>query len=231
VLSANVLRLGSLVVAATASGYLWRAALEPRGGTKVLRVATPSVAFKVPGAPVNPFARLPLVQGEALEARVVRAKPPRRVVTRTRKARTTVLIARSVPTQTRARTSSAASTRRRRTIWPRPEPRPAKPPRQRRPAPRRPPAPPPPPPVQPPPPPPPPPVTPPPPPPPPPTTPPTGGRGDDLNNNWPPAGRRNRDESRKDEKSRDTRPGWGKGDKNHEHTGPPGHQKDKKHKK
>jgi hypothetical protein len=226
VLSANVLRLGSLVAAAAASGYLWRAALEPRGGTKVLRVATPSVAFKVPGGPVNPFARLPLVHGEALKARAARPKGPRRVATRLRKARSTVLIARRVPTQTSA--GSAGSARRRRTVSRRPAPRPAKPPRQRRPAPVRPPAPPPPPPVQPAPPPPPP-VAPPPPP--PPISRPPGGRGDDLNNNWPPAGRRNRGESHKAEKSRDTRPGWGKGDKNHEHTGPPGQQKEKKTKK
>jgi hypothetical protein len=219
-----VLRLGSLVAAATASGYLWRAALEPRGGTKVLRVATPSVAFKVPGGPVNPFARLPLVHGETLKARAVRTKRPRRVATRPRTARTTVLIARRVPTQTSARTGSTGSSGRRRTVSPRPAPGAAKPPRQRRPAPVRPPAPTPPPPVQPPPPPPPPLA---PPPPPPPVTRPPGGRGDDLNNNWPPAGRRNRDESRKEERSRDARPGWGRGDKNHEHTGPPGQQNKK----
>jgi hypothetical protein len=41
----------------------------------------------------------------------------------------------------------------------------------------------------------------------------------------------NRDSSRKQEESRDTRPGWGKGDKNHEHTGPAGPQKEKKYKK
>jgi hypothetical protein len=29
----------------------------------------------------------------------------------------------------------------------------------------------------------------------------------------------------------ETRPGWGKGDKNHVHTGPPGQQKEKKEKK
>jgi hypothetical protein len=228
VLSANVLRLGSLVAAATASGYLWRAALEPRGGTKVLRAATPSVAFKVPGGPVNPFARLPLVHSEALKTRVVRAKRPRRVAARPHKARSTVLIARTVPTQTRARTSSSDGASRRRSVSPRPAPRPAKPPRLRRPVPVHPPAPPPPPPVQPPPPPPPPLA---PPPPPPPVSEPPGGRGDDLNNNWPPAGRRNHDESRKEEKSRGTRPGWGKGDETHEHTGPPGQQKEKKNKK
>jgi hypothetical protein len=58
-----------------------------------------------------------------------------------------------------------------------------------------------------------------------------GDRGDDLNNNWPPGRRRGRDESRKEEKSGDTRPGWGRGDANHEHTGPPGQQKEKKSKK
>jgi hypothetical protein len=60
---------------------------------------------------------------------------------------------------------------------------------------------------------------------------PPGGRGDDLNNNWPPGRRRSPDEAQKDEKSGGTRPGWGRGDKNHEHTGPPGQQKDKKNKK
>jgi hypothetical protein len=39
---------------------------------------------------------------------------------------------------------------------------------------------------------------------------PPGDRGDDLNNNWPPGRRRNSDESREDEKSRDTKPGWGR---------------------
>jgi hypothetical protein len=224
VLSANVLRLGSLVAAATASGYLWRAALEPSGRTKVLRVATPSVAFKVPGAPINPFARPPLVHGEALKAKgpVVRRKARRRVVTRPRRARSAVLIARTAPTRSRARARSVGSTRRRRPVAPRPVTRPAKPP------PQRPPAPPPPPPVQPQPPAPPPPA---PPPPPPPVVVPPGGRDDDLDNNWPPGQRRNRDEARKDEKSGNTRPGWGRGDKNHEHTGPPGQQKDKKNKK
>ena len=51
--SANAVRLAALVSAATASGYLWRAALEPGHATTIIRVAPPLIRPQVPAAPAH----------------------------------------------------------------------------------------------------------------------------------------------------------------------------------
>jgi hypothetical protein len=201
VLSSTALRLSALVAAAMSAGYLWRAAVEP-GGTAAESTAAP------PGLRVEPpemsFNTLDLLGSAGAENEPAAGGQADTVASRTAKPearpRTSARLV-SVTVST-PRSGSAGRARVRRPA----HPVRAKPPKsERKPRPKLPPPPPrpnpPPPAPQPPPPPPPPPVAPPPAPPPPPPPPVTRG---------------------------ETRPGRGRGDRNHVHTGPPGQQKPKK---
>jgi len=183
--SGQALRLASLVAAAAATGYLWRAALEPRDREQLFSIAPPALRFQLPESAFHPLDLLRPVGGR-IPDRVVANTPQRRhrVNGATAIARVTPA---PVPSSARAggrakppAAHQVARPVRKPRIKPRPKPPPPPPaaPPPVQPAPPPPtqqPAPPPPPPVR-------------------------------------------------------TRPGWGRGDKNHVHTGPPGQQKGKQNK-
>ncbi len=189
--SGQALRLASLVAAAAATGYLWRAALEPRDREQLFAIAPPALRFQLPESAFHPLDLLRPVGGGIPDRAV--AKTPRRRHARPRQADSATLIARVSPAPARTQPSSARSRAkppaahqsarpvRKPRIKPRPKPPPPPPaaPPPVQPAPPPPtqqPAPPPPPPVR-------------------------------------------------------TRPGWGRGDKNHVHTGPPGQQRGNQNKR
>jgi hypothetical protein len=198
VLTPTALRLSALVAAAMSAGYLWRAAIDADSVKSTVTVVPPAVGRELAEVPFN---SLDLLSPAKVERGV--PAPPRQVAKRTasreRRARTAQLVSVTV-----ARGAHQVAPVRSR---PSTHPSKAKPTTTRRRPKPRPPAPPvPPPPPAPAPPPapvsPPPPAAPPPPPPPgPPPPAPAGG---------------------------ETRPGWGRGDRNHRHTGPPGQQKPKR---
>ena len=207
-LSSTALRLAALVAAAMSAGYLWRAAVEPGGtgtGETVARAGLPA------RPPVISFDTLDLLRSAEPEAVPGRADEvaTRTVTSKPRSGSSVHLVSVTVSGPQSGGSAAPAPVRSpsrpvRTTPKPKPPPNRGQKPRPRpkpAPPPRRnpppPPAPKPPPPK--PPPPPPPPVGPPAPPPPPP--PPVAGG--------------------------ETRPGWGKGDRNHRHSGPPGQQKPK----
>jgi hypothetical protein len=200
VLSSTALRLSALVAAAMSAGYLWRAAVEP-GGTAA-KVAAAQVGHRLQPADIT-FDSLDLLR-PAPDGEEPAEEGQADTVSQKQATPAAHSSAQLVSVTSSSKTGTAAPAPVRPSPH-RPGAKPSKPGRRPKPKPRPTPAPrpnpPPPPAPQPPPPPPPPgppPVGPPPPPPPPPITAP------------------------------DTRPGRGRGDKNHRHTGPPGQQKPKK---
>ena len=185
------MRLAALVAAAMASGYLWRAAVEPSSTKTVLRLAPAAIARELSDLPFSSLERLrpsAASEGAPVAHRRAGASPEPR---RARPANGTQLISASLesarpapsprvepPSHARSAKPGAKQPRRRPPQGaaaspssaasppapPRPQPPPPPPPRRH-------------------------PILPP---------PPVGG---------------------------ETRPGWGKGDKNHTHTGPPGQQR------
>jgi outer membrane biosynthesis protein TonB len=201
VLSSTALRLSALVAAAMSAGYLWRAAVEPGGSAAKLTVAPAGLRVEPPEMSFNTLDLLRSAQPEEEPAAGGQADAvaSRRAKPAARARSSAQLVSVTVSAP---QSGSAAPA----PVRPPAHPVRAKPPKSgRKPRPKPPPPaprpnPPPPPAPQPPPPPPPPPVAPPAPPPPPQPPP-------------PPI---------------ETRPGRGRGDRNHRHTGPPGQQKPKK---
>jgi outer membrane biosynthesis protein TonB len=208
-LAPQAVRLSALVAAAVSAGYLWRAALDHHPPQKVLGSVPPAIRLQ-PGPDL--FNSLTGLRTEATRlakqeiAQTENAQPAANAHHASEEpgASEAIVFIQTQPASSSSRQGRPTSGSNHGT----PEPKP-KPPRRGhskpQPAPPPPPAPkpnPPPPPHPPPPPPPPPPVQQPPAPQPPPPPPPVRSG---------------------------TKPGWGKGDRNHTHTGPPGHSRSKKH--
>jgi hypothetical protein len=203
VLTANALRLSALVAAAVSAGYLWRSAVDFSAPEQVLVAVAPAVPAPLPASPFSSLSTLHPLRGQHAVPVERRRSAARSHAKQGRGTHTGGARAEAVSFVSRPPTTAPAAPTPRPPAW-RVNPKPKSPHKGR---PKPPPPPPPPLPRPNPPPPPPPPAGPPPAPPPAPPPPPP-----------PPVGV-------------DTRPGNGKGDKNHVHTGPPGQQKDKSKKK
>jgi hypothetical protein len=214
VLTPSAVRLSALVAAAVSAGYLWRAALDHQTPQKVLVSVPPALQFK-PGAGAELFNSLSSLRTEATriarqealraeQAHIAAALSDAASASGHASGSTSIAYIRTAHGAPSAHdsgsTGSGGSGHGRQPTLKPPKPQP---PHGGSPKPK----PPPPPPPTPPPPPPAPPAPPPPPPPPPPAGPPAPPPP-------PPVGSGGR-------------PGWGKGDRNHAHTGPPGHSRRK----
>lgn len=197
-LSSTALRLSALVAAAMSAGYLWRAAVEPRVTSTNLLVVPPALARDLADVP---FDSLELLRRAQVEQKVPVHAPG--IASRVHRDVTATHVARVRAAQFISVTTTASQGSQQAPAAGRSSTHPVRstPTKKKRTGKPRPPAPPPRP-NPPPPPPPPPPPVPPPPPPQPPPPPPVAGP--------------------------DSRPGRGRGDRNHHHTGPPGQNKPKR---